>query len=376
MNLNIFRNDIEMMKLVLVSDHIVIYGAGTMGQALYKCLSEEPYKLNIDCFLVKSLIDNPDFVCNVPVRDIENASEYIDSLILVALNNKIIHDAIDDLRQHGFNRLINISFDGDLWSFIRGRWSRNNIQYSENIVYMPEILKNNTYIDKTDDLHVYVAHSIFDRKINTVWDDRYYEIAIQVGAALTDKKMFSIVDSDSDDNISCKNKQYCETTGIFWAWKHDYSMYIGFSHYRRRFVLNPNEINYIKSGNVDIVVTEPILNFNSVKSQYAKDHCAADWDILIEAIEKLSPKYSLAAQKVQNGIYYFAYNMFIMKREVFDKYCQFVFPVLEYCEKKIGVKEDAYQNRYVGFLAERLLSIFIEENNKYKVVIADKTFLE
>ena len=53
-----------------------------------------------------------------------------------------------------------------------------------------------------------------------------------------------------------------------------------------------------------------------------------------------------------------------------------MFPVLEYCEKRIGKREDIYQNRYAGFLAERLLTIFLNENRQYTVAIADKKFIE
>ena len=69
--------------------------------------------------------------------------------------------------------------------------------------------------------------------------------------------------------------------------------------------------------------------------------------------------------------------MFIMKRGCLDAYCGWLFPILEYCEKKIGVKEDTYQNRYVGFLAERLMSVYFMHNkDKYKMIFAHKHFIE
>ena len=44
---------------------------------------------------------------------------------------------------------------------------------------------------------------------------------------------------------------------------------------------------------------------------------------------------------------------------------------------QIGEREDAYQNRYPGFLSERLITFFFEKNRaRYKVVYADKNFLE
>lgn len=52
-------------------------------------------------------------------------------------------------------------------------------------------------------MHVYVAHSITDKTLKDVFPIRKFEIPIQVGAILTDKKIFSIRD-DQGENISEK----------------------------------------------------------------------------------------------------------------------------------------------------------------------------
>ncbi len=46
-------------------------------------------------------------------------------------------------------------------------------------------------------------------------------------------------------------------------------------------------------------------------------------------------------------------------------------------DEKGGIEDDNYQNRYPGFISERLITYFFEKNrDKYKVVYADKNFLE
>ena len=45
------------------------------------------------------------------------------------------------------------------------------------------------------------------------------------------------VKDNTGDNISSKNANYCELTGLYWAWKNLTADYIGLVHYRRQFTI-------------------------------------------------------------------------------------------------------------------------------------------
>lgn len=384
----------EVIDRIMSETKICIYGAGTMGKALYKCITESPYDMSVQCFIVCDKKGNPDHIGDVPVIELAKAAAYKEDTVLVALNGKLIQEALSDLREHGFGDIIPISFDGDAWTHIRGNWIGKNEVLPKRVERLSEVVDQKESIsdaeegsedcatlnicinDYSDHLHIYVAHSIHDRELTNVPSDRLYEIPIQVGAALTEKRICAVTDADNKDTISEKNRQFCELTGIYHVWKSDKTDYIGFSHYRRKFMLSNKQIDYILHGEIDVIVTEPLVNFETVRGQYEKDHIIEDWNVFLQAIKSLSPEYYETALKVEKSIYYYAYNMFIMKRDVFEKYCEFIFPILMYCNEKSGCHEDIYQNRYVGFLAERLLSIFIRKNSNYKVAIADKVFIE
>lgn len=226
-----------------------------------------------------------------------------------------------------------------------------------------------------DSFTVYVMKSIYDKEINNGLPLRSYEKEIQVGSALTERNICSLQDN-TGENISSKNRQYCELTGLFWIWKHCDSDFIGISHYRRRFDISGDVLVRLDEMKADVIVTVPVINTVGIGLQYCLAHSDRDWEILREEIHKCSPEYDESFGRVERQIYFHAYNMFIMRRDILDKFCDWMFPILFACEERIGIKEDPYQNRYPGFLSERLLNVFLyKHKGEYGIYVANKLYL-
>ncbi len=220
---------------------------------------------------------------------------------------------------------------------------------------------------------------------------------IQVGAAIAEKGLPNMLHDDVGENISGKNRQYCELTAQYWAWKNDkQSDYLGFMHYRRYFSFSPCHFpeelyndghgkvrdgivfdfisekalkklgfteRMIKStvSQYDIIVPTVWTNGESMYDQYKnwEDACIEDFDIMIQIICEYYPKYIPYVKKYINGSEGHLYNMFIMRRDVFEEYSEFVFSVLSMVENKIDVSgRNGAQERAVAYLGERLLDIF------------------
>ena len=176
------------------------------------------------------------------------------------------------------------------------------------------------------------------------------------------------------DNISNKNTNYCELTGLYWIWKHDKSKYVGLCHYRRFFTNNYFKILDKKKilkllNKYDIIIPhkEKIPEHLTVYTKYRKGHIISDLDECKNIISEKYPEYIDAFDEFMNGRYIHFKNMFIMKRELLDDYCEWLFSILNELEKRIDLTDrNDFQKRVYGFLSERLFCVWII-HNKYKI---------
>ena len=71
--------------------------------------------------------------------------------------------------------------------------------------------------------------------------------------------------------------------------------------------------------------------------------------------------------------------MFVMKKKIFEEYCEFIFPILFELEKQIDFTGyDNYQKRQLAFLSERMTSLFlyVKRQQGYKFKTVDTLFFE
>ncbi len=185
---------------------------------------------------------------------------------------------------------------------------------------------------------------------------------------------------NSGDNISAKNANYCELTGLYWAWKNLDADYIGLAHYRRHFsngkmfgnkrdrVISRKELARKLRG-CDILLPKPRNYWIETNySQYAHAHHAIDLDTTREILCSHYPKYVKAWDSSMKKTVGHRFNMFIMKKDKFDEYCEWLFDVLFELERRLDISTyNQNDSRVFGFVSERLLDVWIETNGyQYK----------
>ena len=201
-------------------------------------------------------------------------------------------------------------------------------------------------------------------------DDPMYML-IHAGSALSNAVIENAVSDSTGDNISEKNRKYCELTAVYWAWKNLKADYIGLCHYRRYFCnrrkkpLSQEEIDKLTAKYEIILPRERNYFIETNYDQFVHAHGAESLEKTERIISSHTPEYSEAYKRVMNRTHGHRFNMFIMKWECFDAYCSWLFPILfdlEACTDLSGKNE--YDARLFGFVAERLLDVWLEANGK------------
>ena len=197
-------------------------------------------------------------------------------------------------------------------------------------------------------------------------------LPLQVGAE--GKADLGYLRDDTGQSISEKNPNFCELTGLYWIWKNRSDDYKGLVHYRRYFgtsnlsaraedIYTYDQMLRLLDG-VDVV-----LPYTEYFKQNAKDELLVScctpriWEQLEHTVKSIHPQFADAFDRFFQNDECSLFNMLFCRRDVFDGYCQWLFSILFALEKQVDLAPlNDYQKRLYGFLAERLLNVWVSGN--------------
>lgn len=204
-------------------------------------------------------------------------------------------------------------------------------------------------------------------------------IPIQCGSDLNAPVKGAVRDNEGE-NISAKNREYCELTAHYYVWKNILADYYGFCHYRRFFCVDgstkkpylalkaprnelfPNEEQWQSlTSKYEIIVPRSENMGVPAKKHYctAKYHYPEDLNLFIRILKEKAPKFVSAEEKYLSQNRQYFCNMFVMSREYFFEYCENLFIILEEFDKQKTLHEDFQSNRTDGYLGEIFTGIYI-----------------
>ncbi len=188
-------------------------------------------------------------------------------------------------------------------------------------------------------------------------------LPLQVGAAGKDGIGFAR--DDEGENISARNANWCELTGLYWAWKNLAADAVGLVHYRRHFkgasgIATGAELASLLETHDAILPRSRNYFIETTYSQYVHAHHAADLDVTRAIVAERHPTYLAAFDATMRSRKGHRFNMFVMRRPLFDAWCEWLFDVLFELERRLDISSySPYDARVFGFVGERLLDVWL-----------------
>lgn len=206
-----------------------------------------------------------------------------------------------------------------------------------------------------------------------------------------------MIGDDTGDNISHLNRQFCELTVQYWAWKNYTALgdpkYVGFMHYRRHFmfrgpgrearnqgmpafpalteayrdIMGLSDDVMVKAVEAaDVVAPTPLLHRLSVEQFFLRGHsgphafCAHDFAPAMRLAREFYPAWAPAIDAYTTGHVHYFLNMYIMRKDIFFAYAAWLFPLLFHIHGQMDFSgRTAGAMRSIGFLAERLCGVYL-----------------
>lgn len=215
------------------------------------------------------------------------------------------------------------------------------------------------------------THKAFDAPKNPLY------VPVHVGAE--GKEALGYEKDNTGENISLLNPYFCELTALYWAWKNDNSEYIGLVHYRR--YLSHKKQRYTPEVVLDDVVLkeEDILSdlqngklivpskrhyyISTLYHHYASTFDKSHLDHSRDIISELCPEYLDSYDSVMQQTFGYMFNMFIGQKQLVDRYCEWLFPILFELQNRVDLTQmSAFEKRLFGRVSEILFNVWLHKN--------------
>lgn len=351
----------DIVSAIKKNRHYAIYGAQVVAYGIYTAL-RSVYGLIPDCFIVSAAENNPAEIEGVKVRTLseyrgepgtESGTE--PTLILVAVTELLQDEICPALDSAGLNNYIRIGANEE-HLLMRA--------YFDSIGKFPALdvpSLDAPTLDVTIDYTDYVVRHHSNKHLKQKPTLQDWETEIQAGAADTDIRLTDITDN-TGDNISHKNPQYAEATAIYYVWKNTAHTWKGICHYRRRLSVNKTQLSTLNSESTDAILPLPYICYPDTLSHFNRFVSRDIINTLLTSLRTIHPDGYDKYIEVLNGQYFYPYNLFAARREVFDNCCAWAFPVLKQMEKNGADIPEITATRALAYSSEQLTSLYFLSN--------------
>lgn len=200
------------------------------------------------------------------------------------------------------------------------------------------------------------------------------------------KDNLGFLSDDTGENISAKNQDYSELTGLYWMWKNSNATIMGLCHYRRYFnndngslIQKKDIIDYLSDN--DIILPKKTKLIKGTYKETYKDHYITEiLNVAEDVISDIYPEYIESYKEIMSQDEFYSFNMFIAKKELINEYCNWLFTILEEIENRVDLSK---YPRVLGYISEAIQAVWLNKQdlkikelkiryigNKLKVIMA------
>ncbi len=192
---------------------------------------------------------------------------------------------------------------------------------------------------------------------------------------------------DEGENISALNSRYGELTCLYWAWKNTEYDNLGLVHYRRYFSLHPRkakkdffaavltseEAQALTERYGIILPKKRHYYIETIRSHYTHTFHGEHLGAAEDAVREICPEYLPDFRDLMERRSAYMYNMMIMRSNIADAYCEWLFGLLPHIAERIddsGYSD--FHRRWTGRTAERLLNVWLIHQLRTGVIKEDE----
>lgn len=190
------------------------------------------------------------------------------------------------------------------------------------------------------------------------------------------REKFLIDEPHSGDNIDRLNPWYCELTGLYYLWKHVNDDIVGLEHYRRYFVNNQG--NLLSESEIQSILNEyDVIMYRMGVKQNSMTHMldAGKGSEFALGLATITVNYGedMGEYFYKNftGDHVYLGNMFICRKELANKFFEFIFGILKDFDEMHKFKTP----RIDGYLCEYFMEPWFRYNG-YKIFDNERMVLD
>ncbi len=326
--------------IIVLQDNFYIYGAQVVAYGAYRAI-RQLYRKQPECFLVNWPEGNPRDVEGIPVCFTWEKIPK-DSLIIVAVTELLQGEIAKNLAEAGFTNL-----------FLLTQHEEHLLMssYFASIGKFP-VAKVSREASPVD-LAMYEVRNHRDKILSTRPPLHKFERTIQAGASMTEERIAPLLDN-TGENISSRNKQYCEMTATYWVWKNTSHEWKGIEHYRRHLLVMPEML----TEDVDVILPLPYICYPNTLTQFRRFASEDVLQALLKALKDLHPDEYDGYLSILHGQYQYTYNLVSARENVFEDYCTWFFRITEYMEEMADAVPEIGNTRALSYVAEVLTNLY------------------